>query len=950
MKRIINAVSVFVAVSVSSSLFAAPLTSADIVVIGGTDAGVDAALAAKKAGVDVVLLESRPALGSDTAGKLIIEREDGSLQTPLAIRKSLDKKLLDAKIPFRTWVYVKDIIRNTDGDVAGVVTVSRSGERFIAAKCVIDATERAYAAKRAGGEFAVFPADEYTVRRRVVSGEKPNAKGMEVKLIGVTGVHKIGKPTIDPKVKEIEGKLWECSIKIKMNDGSALSYAKMEQLARDKTWTFSQIESAETCVLDAPDKLIKDARGVFTCGPLGKLKPEEAGRRASQYARNVTSRSPRVEPPPSEVTASYNAAVAGLGTGGASALVALSRAKVKAIGFEYSYRSGGLTTEGLIGSYWYGNRVGFTAELDKEVKKSGLVYSQTKENFFRSHSRRATTVYGSFVYGVVKKNRVITALKVMLADGAPALVPVKTVVDATGNCDVASAAGEKTEYITADELSLQGAAFMRKRLGHSYLNLDWAFINDCDAEDLWYLSLRGRNSYEDSSVNWDQSQVVDSRERRRLIGLYRVTPQDVMLKRTYPDIVCITRSNFDTHGQTVDPQFLIVPTEHKPLQVNLPYRAILPRETDNLAVVGLGLSASRDAMPILRMMPDVQNQGWVAAKACEHALREKKALKDIDIKALQRALIRKDVLPSWVLDAKDNLPLSDDAIASAVKDVADNYKSLAAVFSDPVRSVPLMEEEYRAAEEEKVKLIYAHVLGMLGSDAGEKTLAAVLRVEKWDKGWEYRGMGQFGRPVSWVDSYIIALAKSKASGAAEEVARLAAKLDAKSEYSHIRAVAMYFEAIGDKKYAPLLASKLSLPGISGNYFSWEKDGAPAIADYHIYNFKSKKKDLCRGAAAVPDGERSFCLKELSLARALYRLGDDKGLAKRTLEAYLNDPRRAYAEHARLVLGKAYTTRALTPHGKKDPSKTATGSSAGGISKEPTSESAQLHKCTTSKRS
>ena len=65
---------------------------------------------------------------------------------------------------------------------------------------------------------------------------------------------------------------------------------------------------------------------------------------------------------------------------------------------------------------------------------------------------------------------------------------------------------------------------------------------------------------------------------------------------------------------------------------------------------------------------------------------------------------------------------------------------------------------------------------------------------------------------------------------------------------------------------------------------------------------------CRfGAAAtsaVPDGERSFCLKELSLARALYRIGDFNGLAKRTLEAYLNDPRRAYAEHARLVLGKA----------------------------------------------
>jgi hypothetical protein len=215
----------------------------------------------------------------------------------------------------------------------------------------------------------------------------------------------------------------------------------------------------------------------------------------------------------------------------------------------------------------------------------------------------------------------------------------------------------------------------------------------------------------------------------------------------------------------------------------------------------------------------------------------------------------------------------------------------------------MMEKEYKAAKDEKVKLIYAHVLGMLGSNAGEKTLAAAIRVEAWDKGWEYRGMGQFGRPVSWLDSYIIALAKSKASGAAEDVAELAAKVDSKSEYSHIRAVAMYFEAIGDKKYAPLLASKLSLPEISGNYFSWEKNGAPAIEDYSVYNFNSKKKELCRGAAAVPDGERSSCLKELSLARALYRLGDSNGLAKRTLEAYLNDPRRAYAEHARLVLGR-----------------------------------------------
>ena len=887
--------------SASSGLFAKPLSSADVIVIGGTKAGVQAAIAAQKAGAETILLESRPALGSDTAGKLRIERTDGSLATPLSIRKALDRQILDAGIPFRTWVYVKDVIRDAQGGVAGVITVSRSGEKFIAAKCVIDATERAYAAKRAGGKFAPFPAGEYTVRRRVVSGDTPKGNGLEARLVGETGVHCIGIPKTASKEKSVAGKLWECTMKIRMKDGSALAYAKMEQTARDRTWTIRQIESAETCMLDAPDRLIEDATGIITCGPLGRTAPDVAGASAAAYVRSAKSTTSRVSPPAPETIPAYDCAVAGLGTGGASALVALARAKVRTIGFEYSYRSGGLTTEGLIGNYWFGNRVGFTAELDAAVRKSGLIYSQTKEHFFRSRSRGATTVYGSFVYGVEKHGRVITALKVMLADGAPAVVPVKMVVDATGNCDVAAAAGENTEYINSDELSLQGAAFMRKKLGQSNLNLDWTFINDCDAEDLWYLSLRGRNSYEDSPENWDQSQVVDSRERRRLIGLYRITPQDVMLNRRYPDIVCITRSNFDTHGQTVDPQFLIISAEHKPLQVNLPYRAILPRKTDNLAVIGLGLSASRDAMPILRMIPDVQNQGWVAAKACEHALREGKALKDIDIKLLQRALIRKKILPSWVLDAKDNLPLSDDAIASAVKDIANDYASLPAVFSDPARSMPLMEREYAGTTSEKAKLVYAHVLGMLGSSTGEKTLAAALAGAEWDKGWEYRGMGQFGRPVSWIDSYIIALAKAKASSAAITVAALARKIDSKSEYSHIRAVAMYFESINDKKYAPLLASILKLPGMTGKSLSWERDGAPAIKEYSIYNFKSKNRELCRGAAGISDGERSSCLKELSLARALYRIGDENGLAQRILEAYAQDPRRAYAEHARLVL-------------------------------------------------
>ena len=54
--------------------------------------------------------------------------------------------------------------------------------------------------------------------------------------------------------------------------------------------------------------------------------------------------------------------------------------------------------------------------------------------------------------------------------------------------------------------------------------------------------------------------------------------------------------------------------------------------------------------------------------------------------------------------------------------------------------------------------------------------------------------------------------------------------------------------------------------------------------------------------AASNAERSDCLRELCLARALFRLGDcSDGLGRRTLAAYARDPRGALAKHAGLVL-------------------------------------------------
>ena len=48
-------------------------------------------------------------------------------------------------------------------------------------------------------------------------------------------------------------------------------------------------------------------------------------------------------------------------------------------------------------------------------------------------------------------------------------------------------------------------------------------------------------------------------------------------------------------------------------------------------------------------------------------------------------------------------------------------------------------------------------------------------------------------------------------------------------------------------------------------------------------------------------EKTFTLREINLATALFRLGDSDGVAQKILESYANDPRGFYANYARSVL-------------------------------------------------
>ena len=927
----------------SAALLAAAVAAADVldetydvVVVGGTSYGVAAALEAQAAGAKVMVIAPRPYLGEDVAAPWRLLREKGddtsdplyaalyperaddrlSLKGPLALKHALDVALETAKIPFRTWTPVYDVARDAGGRVVGVRIVNRSGRRVVRARLVVDATVRAWVSQRAGVKFAAPAGNEAEFTRMVVSGDRPEAEGLSVEPLTESEKFPMGGPWTQKDVKVAEGRLWKCTKRFAVRTGSAFELAEVEQKMREATWTYGQLDGSDTCRFDLGDRLLSPAEDVLTLGPRAGTDYLQPGRamvaaRKALRARIAAAKARTLAAVAGEdswtnpaALAEADTVVAGVGTGGAPAAIAAGRAGLRTVALEFGSKVGGLTTDGMIGGYWYGNVVGFTTEIDEGTKRTGLVFVQAKEQWFRHEIVKAGVrlVFGAFAADVVKEGDRLAGVVAVLPDGSFGTIRCRTAVDATGNADLAAAAGDPTEFIGAGELAVQGAAFTRRKLGLSSMNVDFTFVNDADADDLWYLSLRGRNSYQPEM--WDQAEIVSSRERRRIRGLAYVTPQDVMLGRTWPDTVVITRSNFDTHGQTIGDQFFIEPPPHTPVCVNLPYRALLPQKTDGLIVIGLGLSAHRDAMPILRMQPDVQNQGWVAGTACALALKSGSGLRALDVKALQRAAVAAKILPEVTLGWSDSLPLPDEAVAAAVRTIADDYKGLAAVYAERERALPLLRTAWREAMDDAAKLRYAHVLGIAGDATGAETLAAQFTADlAWDEGWNYRGMGQFGRSVSWLDSYLIALGRTRSKAAFGPIRTMAEKLMPFSEYSHFRAVALAFEALGDERALTVLADLLALPGVGGHAFAYAKDGAPRIPRYDVYNFSGQGAKRGRKGPSVPDYERTLCLRELSLARALYNLGDLNGLGERTLRAYAEDPRRAYAAHARAVLSR-----------------------------------------------
>ncbi len=876
---------------------------------------------------------------------------------PLHIQRTLEGQLIEQRIPFLFHSYVIEVLCDDRHQVRGVVVANRSGRQAILAKQIVDATPYATVARLAGAPFTPFTPGPQRMRRVVIGGqpvpEQPNVVRVVRSDVRVVVASETG--TLLPVI--------EYELVIPLLDDSWPSLAAAEQVARDQTFTPEIRDAAEVLDWIPPNTVETLARaagpwpgahqvdlGAFRTRQLHGLwilsayagvdrsivpsmrQPDEwatlgdrIGRAAVTEARTVPAES-RVRPVQTETTgpttalagevrvlspdatprfadlprlqwpdrpqpadAEVDVIVVGGGTGGAPAGIGAARQGARTLVVETLYGLGGVGTWGQISSYYHGYRQGFTAEIDSGV--AALAGRNTpahrwsvehKSEWLRRELRTAGVEiwFGCLGFGAWVESNQVVGVWVATPCG-PRLVRARAVVDATGNADIAAAAGAPCTYTDEADLAVQGAGLSPRSLSKDYINTDYTFVDDTDVIDIWRVFVVGRELFADA---WDLSRLIDTRERRRILGEVEISPMDLYLGRTWSDTIALAQSNFDTHGYTVHPIFTLRPPDRSSLTVAVPLRAFLPRGVEGLLVIGLGMSAHRDALPVLRMQPDIQNHGYAVGVAAAWMARNQVSARALDVRALQRHLVEKGIVPESVLTDTDTPPVPEDRLDWAVRSLPSEWTGLEVVLSDTNRALPKLRQAFAAATSPNDRLVYAQVLGMLGDPTGAEVLAEAVRNTPTEQGWDFRAMGQFGPSRAPVDALMLALGRTRSPAALEPLLEKARTLDAQTAFSHHRAVALALEALGDPRAAPVLAEVLRKPGMRG---------------YAITSIEDARAKKLSGGTDTQ--ARRNAMRELFLARALYRCGDHEGLGEAILREYARDLHGHYARHARAIL-------------------------------------------------
>ncbi len=849
------------------------IADVDVLVVGGSCSAVRGAVELRKRGLKVFCATGYSYLGDDLCAPFEFWPEAGraperlfpdypaSIPTPMSVKRTLERELIEAGVPFLYQTLPVRAETDREGRFAGFLLANRGGFVAVAARAALDGTGELTACRLGGTPFEAFSPGNFPVERILIGAPAPASSGVAC-----------SRMPVDVKVGDRNCPAYRAATEMTFVSGDFAEVADAEVRMRRLCWSPEQILAVDRCTVKIPRVPAAAPSKEFPLIPASAPDATEQAaalakkNRAGKPERVKSDRhefpdeavhfnaTPRCESCPKigfELNTlprarRYDVLVAGGGTAGAPAAIAGAREAAKVLCVEGTAQLGGVGTVGKISRYWYGNRTGFSAEIDRGVAgmgpnpeypaDSGQWNPEWKQQYFLNSAARGGVElwFNSFAVGALRRGNQVTGA-VIATPGGTFVVEAGAVVDATGNADVAAAAGAETRFSDDDEPALQGTGMSRAVPGVHYANCDYTFTVDSDAADLTRTFVAGREKY---AAEFDLAQLAGTRERRRIVGEFTLKPEDFLLHRTYSDTLVAAHSNFDTHGFTTHPLFWLFPPGEEPFDARVPFRCLLPKTLDGILVTGLGISVHRDAMPVVRMEADVQNQGFAAGLIAAMTARHNRTVRGIRIRELQRMLISVGILPRETLEENDGIH-PERAVAE--------FRRPALIFHDPAAALPKLREEFADAPGPDL----AALLAALGDASGRRVLLAAIRNAEWDGGWDYRGMGQFGTALGKTDVLLMALSNIVNAECVPVLLLKLSELRPEMPFSHFRSICRNLWKVKTAEAAPLLEALLRQPGVSG----------------HLHTTLEAML-----AANTPDpcenGERNAQLKEIYLLKAL----------------------------------------------------------------------------------
>lgn len=347
---------------------------------------------------------------------------------------------------------------------------------------------------------------------------------------------------------------------------------------------------------------------------------------------------------------SVDVLVVGGGTSGATAAITAATGGVSAHVVDMNPVLGGTGTIGGVDSYWFGRKAGFNRRIARLVDDvHGMIgYAGEKWNIeakmyalLRETERAGAGItLNAPVIGAVTDGSVVRGA-VFATSWGPRAVHAKVTIDATGDGDVAVFAGAESVYGTESTgIPMWYSLAQFTEPGKTQNNFTGP-VSIGNIEDYTRAILAGRRR---GGELHDHGAYVASRETRHITGDYRLTLTDILRCRRWPDVVNVVFSNYDIKG-IVDSDWLRMGYLPPNLEIEIPYRILLPRGLDGILVAGKAISATHDALPPIRMQADLENLGGVVAVAALLAVKSGCPPRKIDISALQHRLVEHGVLP-----------------------------------------------------------------------------------------------------------------------------------------------------------------------------------------------------------------------------------------------------------------------------------------------------------------